>query len=174
MWRWRPCACAPSQPDFPRGHMPFPPGHAHPILEAHFSRLLWCFPLQGCFLPSTLPIPSLGIGTTHQAPGTLGLHPSGLLAPWTLEWWAWVGCPVLLSFCLQTQSLPFGPSAPFSTQPTPWPDVSRVTGWWPLAVVGKDIQSPRSVSSRLLGGRRVLGGEVSTPVPKQGGSASSK
>lgn len=64
-------------------------------------------------------------------------------------------------------------SALFSTQLTPWSNVSGVTGGWPVAIVGKDILSLRSVSSRLLGDRRVLD-HMATPGPKQGGGASSK
>lgn len=90
MWSWRPWAHAPTQPDFPSGHRPFPPGHAHPILEAHFSRLLGGFPgdrpLQGCFLPGTLPSPSLALAPPTRrfrapplwVPGCMNLGMVGL------------------------------------------------------------------------------------------------
>ena len=171
MWRWGPCALAPTQPDFQSGPRPFPPSHTYSIPEAHFSWLLGCFsgngPLLRCFLPGTLPSPKLGIGINLRAPGTLGSTPLGswLHGPCNGELGSAV--PFLLSFCLYLQGSPSSPSTPFSTQLTPWPGVSGVADGWPMAVVGESIQPPRSVSRRFPGDRRALGGGVATPGPKQ-------
>lgn len=71
-----------------------------------------CKAVQNQALPSQHPShPKLGVGTTHWASGTLGLHSSGLLA-WTLGWWAWASCPFLFGFHLQTQGLLLCPVLP--------------------------------------------------------------
>lgn len=94
--------------------------HSHPVTPTlSISGPLGCFPgdrrLRRCLaLRASFPelSPAPGLAAPHQAPGTLGLHLSRLLALGTLAWWAWVICPFLFSFCLQTQSLPFCPDPP--------------------------------------------------------------
>lgn len=171
VWSWRPWAHAPTQPDFPSGHRPFPPGHAHSILEAHFLRLLGGFPgdrpLQRCFLPGALPSPSLAL-----APPTRRFRAPPLWVPGCMN----LGMVGLGQLSLPPQLLPpdprsaLRPQCPLLHPADPLAGCHRGNGWVALGCcVGEDILPPRSVSSRLLGDRRALGGGVATPGPKQGG-----
>lgn len=139
------------------------PRHSH--LVTHFSWPRGC--LQGCLKSSAsfpAPFPSQA-WRWHHPLGTRHLRASLLWTPGLDLGMVGLG---QLSLPLRLPPLDPGsaplPHPPFSTQPTPWPDVSRVMGRWP----------PRSVSSRLLGDRSTLRQGAASPGPKREGGAPRK
>lgn len=114
-----------------------------------------CKAVQNQALPSH---PKLGIGTTHWAPGTLGLHCSLDLGVVGL------GQPALpLQLLPPDPALLLCPSPPFCTRPTPWPDVCGVTGGGPRLLLGRTF-SPQGWSAP---GSWETGGPQDKEQPRQ-------